>query len=203
MLPMTYDVAFWDNFLSTGKDVDGNITLGSDGLPQLVVYPSNKSTGNFGELSLNDSHNGSSEIRGWIQNGIAQADVNDLTSSGLIPLSSHNANSWDWNGNPGFRSSVVQEVNDRSGQTFILPLFKAYNSSTDDYQAGTGNGSHYDYNIVRFVGVKIVSDPSDNRQVVIQPAAVTDSDMIFSSLNPVGSGGSGVVTTFGVSKLTR
>lgn len=203
VLPMTYDYKNWDNFLATGKDVDGTITLGSDGLPQLVVYPSVKDTGNFGLLSLDDSHVGDSTLRGWINDGMSQTDVDALKSANLIPLSSHNSSQWDWSGDNGFKASVVMDINDRNGQSFILPLFKAYHDSAPgvDYEAGTGNGSHYNYNIVRFVGVKVVS--TGNRQVIVQPAAVMDADMLFTSLNPVVSGSGTVTTTFGTSKLTR
>jgi Flp pilus assembly protein TadG len=205
VLPMTYDIRDWNAFLATGRDPDGVLTTGSDGLPQLVVYPSVKDTGNFGELSLDDSHNGSSEIRGWIDNGISQAEVDDLTSSGLIPLTP-DVDTWDWVGNTGFRSSVVQEINPHSGQTYILPLFKAYQyeSTGVDYEAGNGNGSHYNYNIVGFVGIKIVSDPSDNRQVIIQPAAVVEPDSAFTSVAPTTAPASGSLpTTFSQTKLTR
>lgn len=202
ILPMTYDAAFWNSFLATGKDPDGNVTIGPDGLPQLVVYPIDNYKGNFGELSLNDAHNGASTSRAWIEDGLSQADVDDLKDSNLIPLSAHNPKLWDWRGNPGFKSSVVQEVNDHYGETFVLPLFKAFNSDPDDYQAGDGQGSHYDYNIVKFVGIKIVS--TGNRTVIVQPAAATEIDTLFSSVAPVANGSSGsVITTFGVPKLTR
>lgn len=208
VLPITYDYQFWDTFLSTGQDPQGLQTIGSDGLPQLVIYDGNNENspaekGNFGLLSLDDSHNGTSEIRSWIQNGLTNNDVTNLTNNGLIPLSSHNANSWDWNGDNGFRSSVVSDINTLTGNTYILPLYKAYNSSSTEYQSGNGQGSNFNYNIVRFVGVKIVSDPTDNRKVTVQPAAVSDSDFVFTNLSPVGSGSTTLTTTFTITKLTR
>src|SRR5207249_2282067 len=106
---------------NTSRDLTGN--------PQIQVYPSVKDTGNFGELSLDDSHNGASTITGWIDNGVSASDVQTLINNNLIPVTNHNPNSWDWNGNPGMKASTVKAVNDHAGQVYFLPLYKPYNSS--------------------------------------------------------------------------
>src|SRR5205823_2826624 len=100
-------------------------------------------------------------------------------------LSAHNANTWDWNGENGFKASSVSDVNASIGKTFVIPLFKPYNSSSSDYQAGNGNGSNYNYNVVRFVGIKIMQPPSTNREVVVQPVPITDPTMILNTMTVV------------------
>ena len=98
LLPVTYDVNNWNNFLTNGQDPDGNTTLDANGNPDLTVYPSVKDTGNFGLLGLDDSHAGASTVSSWITSGLTQPDVQNLLNNSannqtpLIPLSQHNQN---------------------------------------------------------------------------------------------------------------
>jgi hypothetical protein len=203
LLPMTYDVNFWDNFLKTGQNPDGNTSTDANGNPTLQVYPSNKATGNFGQLSLDNSHNGASTTANWIANGMSSTDVQALLAANLIPLSQHPANTWDWQGNPGFKASTVMDVNANIGKVYYLPLFQAVNGNLSSYQAGTGQGANYFYNIVRFVPVQIMTPPSNNREIVVQPAAVVgDPNVIFdpSTIAPIGT--SSYSTTFTAPKLS-
>jgi Flp pilus assembly protein TadG len=202
MLPVTYDVNSWNNFIKTGLWPDGTSQTDSNGVPILQVYPSVKDSGNFGQLTLDDSHAGDSTERGWVDNGMAPSDFAALQAANLIPLSAHNANSWDWLGDTGFKASLVMDINSYVGKSFLLPLFTPYNADSNNYQAGTGNGSHYNYNIVQFVGVKIV-DGGGNRQILIQPAAVSDPSAVFSG-NPAPAGSTGtVMTTFTYARLSQ
>jgi hypothetical protein len=204
VLPVAYDVNAWNNFISTGLWPDGTSSYDANGVAQLQVYPYVKDTGNFGLLSLDDSHIGASTIDGWINYGVSTSDVAALQSAKLIPLSGHNPLSWDWTGDTGFKSDNVQTMNTWIGTTFYLPLFNPYNASDASYQAGVGNGSNYFYNIVQFVGVKIVQSPSSNTQVYIEPAAVMDTAAVFSTTAPVDTSKPGtVVTTFTYPRLSQ
>src|SRR5262249_51174788 len=79
VLPITYDVNHWNDFLATGKDPGGNINRDNAGNPVLKVYPSSLNTaGNFGELSLNDSHNGAGTTAHWIEHGMSSGDLQTL-----------------------------------------------------------------------------------------------------------------------------
>lgn len=204
MLPMTYDVNDWKSFLQTGKDPDGKKYTDDAGLPTLPVYPTIKDRGNFGELALDGVHAGSSEIRSWIDSGLTPADVGHIKDLGLIPLSGHDPNKWDWIGNPGLRTSTIQAANELVGKTFMLPLFKASNNDPKNYQAGVGEGSNYYFNIVQFVGVRVMPPWRANKTIVVQPAAFVDADDVYlpGSVVPAGTDGT-FVTTFAVPKLTR
>jgi hypothetical protein len=200
LLPMTYDADHWDQFLATGLDPDGEHSLAYDGTTQLRVYSSTNDKGNFGELALDDEHAGTAEIRTWIRSGLSPCGVKTLTDRKLLPLSAHDPSKWDWLGNPGFRASTVMDVNARAGKTFFLPLFKAKNSSAKGYQAGVGAGSHYNYNIVRFVPIKIMPPFDWNKEIVVQPAAVSDSNLILSNVgivNPSSSSSALTITLTG------
>lgn len=283
MLPMTYDVDHWNTFIRTGIDPDGNALKDADGKPQLQVYPSIMYTGNFGGLSLDDSHVGNVDMVNWIHKGMTKENIADLQNAGLIPLSSHDATLWDWQGENGFKSSMVQIANQYIGKTFLLPLFKAKSSGTvttakagtlpasasrlaaapsfslqgiqlvstgtnlasllqttaiqtqstnngkkkangkdetidapppdappevpplipaQPYEPGVGQGSNYYFNIVQFVGVKIMPPPDVNREVILQPTAFLEPFGTFTGLQPAGTHSS-LVTTFATPKLTH
>lgn len=212
MLPVAYDQKLWNDFVSTGKDPSGTITTDANGVPELLVYPEpgNKYKGNFGWISLDDNHASANDLRGWINDGMTSSDVNALIAAQVIPLS-NGISAWDWQGTTGFKSSDVQDVNNYVGKTFILPLFTPYNNGSNytdsnSYQAQSGQGSNSYYNVVQFVGIKVVQSSDTNRQIMIQPAAVIEPNAVFVSgtLNPAGSDTSTTVTTtFTTPKLTR
>jgi hypothetical protein len=202
VLPMAYDVNAWNSFVSTGANPDGTLSTDSSGNPTIQVYPSVADTGNFGELSLNGAHAGIGTTNGWMDNGISSSDVSALQALNLIPLSAHNNTRWDWRGNPGLKGSDIAEVNNYVGQTFIMPLFNAYNSDPSNYSAGTANGSHYYYQITQFVGISISAPGSSTNQVIAQPAPVTVANSLLSSSAPAGSSGN-LMTIFAPPKLSR
>jgi Flp pilus assembly protein TadG len=209
MLPATYDVNRWKQFVSTGQQPDGTINISTyDQQPQLQVYPSIQDVGNFGQLSLNDSHVGDSYEEGWMANGMSSSDLSALQSANLIPLSEHPANTWDWTGDTGFKSSLVQTVNQYNvssypNQTYLLPLFTPYNSSSTNYQAGVSQGSSYMYDIVQFVGIKIMPG-GGNSQIIVQPAAVIPPGAVFTSVSTVDTSQTGnFITVFSYPRLSQ
>jgi Flp pilus assembly protein TadG len=202
VLPLTYDVNAWNTFMSTGLDPDGNATT-NNGFPAIQVYPSIKSPGNFGLISLDGGHAGESYSSGWVTNGLAQSDLNGLISNNLIPLSSR-ANAWNWIGETGMKQSLVSTIESQAGTSFLMPLFTPFNNGTptaSDYSAGTGQGKNYYFNPVQWVGVTIVAS---NNGVVIQPGPYLDPNLVFSGSGPVPVGTTGsTITTFAAPKLTQ
>jgi hypothetical protein len=119
---------------------------------------------------------------------LAPWDMNTLGPvGGTVPSGAHDPNiadqnvggqggSWNWQGDPGFRSTDAQTLNANPG-VYLLPLYKAFNSGTpsaSDYAACPGQGANYYYNIVDFVPVQItfVDGQQNNRTVWIKPAAM-------------------------------
>jgi len=216
ILPMTYDYYQWQNYLQTGLSPDGTISPGPNGAPQLDIYPSIKFTGNFGLLSLDQGNNGASTISGWIDNGVPASALANEVSAGLLPLSSHDPNSApDWKGNPGLKTSDIHSVANHVGETYLMPVYSPDSprggsfpvtpnpiENPATYQAGTGQGSHYYYTIVAFVGVRITY--VDNKSISVQPAAVTDPNAIFTNVAPAAppTPGSPLITTFTTSKMS-
>jgi Flp pilus assembly protein TadG len=228
ILPMTYDINNWNNFLKTGQNPDGITTADDNGNPTLKLYPSIKDTGNFGLFSLNDNTNGASTISDWISSGMQQDDVQSLLNASskaqvpLVPLDSHNSanngtfitpsasndglGSWNWSGNPGIKQSDIWTLSNYVGNTYLIPLFVPLDSNPLTYTAGNGTGSHYYFNMVQFVSIKIVS--TGTQAVIVQPApTVLDyTQVMFSTTNPpvpAGSGPTTSATTFAPPKLTQ
>lgn len=201
LLPVTYDQAHWHSFL---KGENGDATTDANGNPQILVYPSIKYKGNFGQLSLSDANIGTSVQKSWVDNGVPSSDIQTLLDHNLIPLSKHDANTWDWEGSTGKVGSLMMDINQYANKTFVLPLFKA--KSTSPYNAGEGKGSNYNFNIVEFVAVKIMPVDDKNKEIVVQPSAAIEPNAVFASGSIVLAGTtteSQQSTTFTYPKLTQ
>ena len=204
MLPVTYDVNHWKEFLKTGKGPDATSLLSAAGNPVIQIYPSLKFKGNFGQISLNDSHVGQSTESAWVTGGVPPSDINTLISHNLVPLSSHNPALWDWQGNTGMKASLISTMNGEVGNTFLIPLFKPAVSGQVGYQAGVGQGSNYFYNVVEFVGVRIMPTSDTNKELIVEPAAVIEPNAIFdaATIAPIGTSTT-LVTTYTTPKLSQ
>jgi Flp pilus assembly protein TadG len=208
ILPVTYDVNHWNNFIKTGLDPNGNLNTDGNGNPVLAVYPSLKYAGDFGQLSLDQNNTGASTTSSWISYGASTADLQQDINAGLLPLSQHNPNlPPDWLGSSGLSSSTIKTAQSHVGQVYLLPLFKPVNDGSLDpslYQPGVGSGSNYYYTIVQFVTIKIYS--ATDKSIVVQPVSAIVPDAVFTGLAPAGpppSNSSNVYTTFGACKLTQ
>lgn len=214
VLPMALDMNAWNTFVTNGKSSDGTIHTGSNGAPQLEVYPSpNNASGNFGMLSLDDSSNSASTIRDWIDNGISSSDLSTLHSSHLLPTALTATVDTEWKGAPGFKASDLNELS--VGTNFLLPLFQpvvstpgasyqATGGSTGTGQAGnSGHGSNTYYDIVGFVAVQI-SQVDKSSDAYVQPVGMISSNFLYdlTSVAPAGTTSS-LGTTFTTPKLTQ
>ena len=201
VLPATYDVNAWNNFIATGQNPDGIASSAANGYPVITIYPSVSAPGNFGQLSLDDNHVGEPVEAGWVNNGMSSSDLAALTSANLIPLSGHDSTKWDWQGDTGMKESLVATINNDAGRIFMLPLFNPY-SSAPSYSAGTGQGGNYYYQIVKFVPVQIISN--SNGGVTLQPVARLEPSAVLTGITPAGTGTLGsTMTSFTYPKLTH
>jgi len=213
VLPMTLDINAWNMFVASGVSSDGTTHNGSNGAPQIQVYPSpTNAPGNFGMLSLDDSSNSASAISGWISNGLSPSGIATLQSDGLLPVSL-SSTTWGWKGEPGFKASDLNDLT--VGTSFLLPLFKpvvatagsSYQATDDsvgpaDPSSG-GHGSNAYYNIVEFVGITI-SQVDKSSDAYVQPDAMMTPGAVFDTTTVVPAGTtSSLVTTFTTPKLTQ
>jgi Flp pilus assembly protein TadG len=203
LLPVTYDVNAWSNFIKTGKAPDGSTNTAGNGSPQVQIYPSVKDVGNFGLISLNDAHVGASTVTQWINQGASPTDIQSLINNNLIPLANHPSNTWTWNAENGFKATDVTAMNAYTGTTYLIPLFQPVSTGPiPPYQAGVGNGSWYFYDVVQFVAVTIMPVNDVNRTIVVQPGAYIDPSAVFTPGTVVPMGTSSFSTTFTAPKLS-
>jgi Flp pilus assembly protein TadG len=214
MLPMTLDLNAWNTFIQSGVSSDGTTHAGSNGAPQLEVYPSpSLASGNFGMLSLDNSSNSASTIRDWIDSGVPTSDLNKLHTDKLLPAKVTITPDAEWKGAPGFKASDLNSLT--VGQDFMLPVFQpivstAGNSyqatagSTGTGQAGNaGHGSNTYYDIVGFVAVQI-TQVDKSSDAYVQPVAMISPTFVYdsSSVKPAGTTAT-LTTTFTTPKLTQ
>jgi Flp pilus assembly protein TadG len=195
LLPVTMDVSAWTNFYATGQSPDGVVHLGSNGLPQLQIYPSpGNAPGNFGLLSVGAPSSSDPTYSSWIDSGPTSTDEQYLNSHNQVPASTSSPTTWS--GGPGLKSNLRSDFASIMGQGRLIPVFQPVSQSP--YQATNGNGNNTTYNIVGFVGVTISqADASGNNMTIsVQPAATIDPTANYSSSSVVPAGeGSASITT--------
>jgi Flp pilus assembly protein TadG len=231
LLPATLDQQIWNNFVATGKGSlpDFSYTAPTStspnnlpapavsNAPQILVVPDpNGRPGGWNYLSLDSSSNSNSDFKSWFSNGLGQSDLNALHSGGQLPLPAQPNDptqaTYYWKGSPGDRGN--SEPFPPAGSVRILPLYlhvPPSQSGADNYIASDKNPGKWDgsggrgqnswFNIVQFVGV-VVTDTSNGLSV--QPAAVSDPNLVLSNLQPAGKppASNQVKTLFAAPKLT-
>jgi Flp pilus assembly protein TadG len=210
ILPVALDVKTWTNFYATGKSPDGNTYYGSNGLPQLHVYPDpGNAPGQFGLLDVGPPQNNVPAFRNWIDDGQTPNDILYLQSNNLLPVSPSAPQ--EWKGGPGLKSTLVSNFQSVMGRPSLIPIFVAvqYPTPGNDYiyiaASGQGQGSYY--SIIGFVGVTVsqATGNGSSMDISIQPMAVVDPTTVINSPTPAGTTLSNVgtsPTTFVSAKLT-
>jgi Flp pilus assembly protein TadG len=192
--------------------------------PQILVVPDpNGRPGGWNYLSLNSSSNSNADFKGWFSNGLGQSDLDALHSAyspwpAALPLPAQAANAdnatYFWKGAPGDRGN--SEPFPPPGSIRLLPLYQhvPVDQSPGSYVANlkdegtwastggaSGRGQNAWFNVVRFVAV-VVTDTSNGLSV--QPAAVTDPNLILTGLQAAGKPASSTQfkTAFAAPKLS-
>jgi Flp pilus assembly protein TadG len=200
ILPVALDMNFWTTYAKTGASPDGNSYNGPNGSPQMQIYPYPKNApGSFGLLDTGAPANDAPAFRNWIDLGQTPNDINYLVNNNLVPVSISNPE--QWKSGPGLKSTLVTNFQDVMGDANLLPLFKAVNSDTSNYQAASGSGQNTTYAIVGFVGVTVTqADGSGTSMIIsVQPHAIIDPTAVIG--NPQPATGT-TLTQFGTTQTT-
>ncbi len=207
ILPVALDINVWKNFYATGQSSDGQIHPGTNGAPQLQVYPFGTNTpGSFGLLDVGPPANNVPAFQSWIDNGETPNDISYLLNNNLLPVSPSAPEPWKVG--PGLKSSLLSAFQSQMGVPNLIPLFVPA-SPQPNYVAASGNGQNATYAIVGFVGVTITqaSGSGSNMNISIQPTGVVDPTSVIPNPTParpsqVTSTGTSA-TTFVSAKLTK
>jgi Flp pilus assembly protein TadG len=148
------------------------VSLGSDGIPELNIYPGGGSgqlpPGNFGTVDIGSPNNSTADISRQIREGVSQADLAyfdgelRLGADGTLPL----------NGDTGLSAAVKDDLQAVAGRPRIIPVFR--------YVSGPGNNAYY--TITGFAGIRIMevhlSGAMSHKRLIVQPAVVADGSAL-------------------------
>ena len=175
-LPFALDVESWKpNSVESGTDrwkwdeERGRVTPGSDGLPEIKIYPlETGSGGNCGTVDIGGTNSNTPKLRRQIVEGISASDLEfhggelKLGAQGTLTLSA----------DPGLKAGAIEgELISVIGQPRIIPL----------YSSIKGSGNPAEYTIVGFAGIRIVRVKlrGSDKGVFLQPAGVVTRGGIF------------------------
>lgn len=171
LLPFALDKETWDAMLQgVGQDqwaydaATGEVKAGSDGILEVNLYPQGTgSPGNRGTVDIGNPNNSTKDLSRQIRDGISAKDLEyvggkiELNSEGKLYL----------NADTGISAGVKDDLAAIIGKPRIIPLFSKV----------TGNGNNATYEIVQFVGIRILevklTGSMNSKRVMIQPANVT------------------------------
>ncbi len=213
ILPVALDENVWKAFNNSANYANGTfltdptgylsssyVTTGSNGLPQLQVYPFGTNTpGSFGLIDTGVPSNNAPAFRNWIDNGDTPNDINYLLSNSLLPVSQSSPEPWKVG--PGLTNTLITNFQSQIGVPNLIPLFQPV-SPPPAYVAASNTGQNATYAIVGFVGVTITeANGSGNAglTVSIQPMAINDPTAVILNPSPARAG---QLTQFGTSQTT-
>ncbi|MEW6235492.1 MAG: pilus assembly protein TadG-related protein [Candidatus Omnitrophota bacterium] len=215
----TDGVSDQDNF----RVVDGVVSSGSDGIPEITLYPYKYyvgipgTRGNVGTIFVS-AVIGSTYVQNQIANGMNQEDLAAIDGLEMTDDGSGDYAKW-LPGENWMSSSWHTALRNIKGQARIMPLFRSFSSSPpialanpddvtlEEHLAKTAAGMEeiccaiqYYYETVKFEAVTVIESywPSSDssKRFIVQPAQMTTEKAIFNPDAP----SSGLVYTL---SLTR
>lgn len=220
MIPVGLSVDMWEpfasgNFTFTNGSFSSsssylsssNVTIGSNGLAQLKVYPTPTNTpGSFGLIDIGVPSNSTPAFRSWIDSGETPNDITYLLNNNLLPVSP--SAPAPWKVGPGLKSTLLSNFQSIIGVPSLIPLFQPV-SPLPNYVAASGTGQNATYAVVGFAGVMIsqAEGSGDSNMIIsIQPTAIVPTNAVINNAAPAGKQQSAFgtpLTTFISAKLTQ
>ena len=172
ILPFALDKQTWDD-LQNGVTTDttdswsyagGHVVPGSDSIREVNLFPQGTgSPGNRGTVNIGASNNSTATLCRQITDGISPADLAYYPGGQLTFDASGNLY---LNANPGISAGCKSALASIIGQTRMIPIFTSV----------VGNGNNAEYDIVEFVGVRILdvnlTGSMSSKHLTVQPALV-------------------------------
>lgn len=189
ILPFAFDQDLWTDLIDNGAGNDDfavesawneetqeweftvenrtELGLWGDGIREVNLFPTDSGApGNFGTIDIGAPSNGTPILRRQIEVGLNAEDVsyypdNELKidpETGILAL----------NGDTGISGGMASSLEAIIGKPRIVPL----------YRQVSGNGSNAVYEIVKFVGVRVMEvdltgGMNSNKRLILQPAVVS------------------------------
>jgi hypothetical protein len=139
------------------------VTSGSDGVREVSLYPQDTGApGNFGTVKIGRTNNATPDLARQIRDGLTAEDL--APHGGSLSLDEQGV--LELGGDPGISAAIKDDLAAILGEPRIALVFDQV----------TGQGSHAQYRIIRFVGVRVMEvelrGRRSNKRVVVQPADV-------------------------------
>ena len=183
LLPIALDLTTWNALVqqihsrtANGfQDQDrynkapGTVSSGSDGIPEVNIYPqgnSNLPPGNRGTVDIGSPNNSTMDLVRQITQGVNAYDLSFFPNG---ELKFNSAGIMYLQGDTGISAGIENSLQSVIGKTSAIPIFISV----------SGPGNNATYTIVKFVGVRIMAvnlkgGPS-RRYVRVQPATYSTS----------------------------
>lgn len=150
----------------------GAVSCGSDGIPELNMYPGSGATqlppGNFGTVDIGNPNNSTADLARQIRYGVNAADLAYL--GGELRLGPDGT--LRLNGDTGLSAGIKDDLAAVRGQPRAIPIFRSV--------SGQGNNTYF--TVTGFVGIRIMAvqltGSMSNKHVLVQPAMVVDDAAI-------------------------
>jgi Flp pilus assembly protein TadG len=173
LLPFALDKQTWDALQAGDTTVTtdswkysagSGVTAGSDGIREVNLFPQGTgSPGNRGTVNIGASNNSTSTLVRQILTGISAADLAYYPNG---QLTFNDSGHLYLNADPGISAGCKSALQSIIGQTRIIPIFASI----------SGNGNNATYDIVQFVGVRILdvdlTGSMSSKHLTVQPAVV-------------------------------
>jgi Flp pilus assembly protein TadG len=169
MLPIALDRETYEYNLVQGNGPDeyaynsetGAITSGSDGIPEVNLYPQGTgSPGNRGTVDFGNTNNATPDLVRQILYGLSAEDL--AYHGGSIQFDSNGE--LILNADTGISAAIKTPLDQIKGQPRMIPIFDSI----------SGNGNNANYTITAFTGIRILyvklTGAMSSKKVVVQSA---------------------------------
>jgi Flp pilus assembly protein TadG len=189
----------------TTNPATGEPMAGSDGIPELWIYPDKQSggggsssgsgssgsgsssgsagSGNFGTLNIGISNNGTIEMGQQILNGVTDAQMTaEIGTDRVVFIDENGTYTYNIDGNPGLSAGLKSYVEPRVGD--VLGFFI--------HSQVTQSGSNALFTITgmrfgRLMEINLSNNPNQKR-IVLQPTVYNGAGIIFDPAAPSSGG---------------
>ncbi|MCA9068900.1 MAG: hypothetical protein KDA84_08260, partial [Planctomycetaceae bacterium] len=150
---------------------NGSVSVGPDAVDEINLYPSNNDllpSGNRGTVDIGAGNNSTADIERQILEGLNDTDLSHFTNN---EVKATNSNPLSLNGDTGISAGFKDELKHIIGQSRCIPIFR---------EIPVGNGNNCTYEIIKFVGVKVVDVKlvGNPKGVWVQPFTYVDDTVV-------------------------
>jgi len=168
--PFTIDENVYELAVINGEDDyaydenSGDVAMGADGIPEILLFPSDAAPGNFGLLQIGPGSGDVDDLAVQIENGIADADF-EHSISDVFPNFVEDGGDpviYEVTGSTGLKAALKAALDPRIGDTVGVFLH-------DGFVEGGGTNAVYRLTQLRYVRLVSVDLEGTEKGLLVQP----------------------------------